>query len=126
MKTTVLAFVLACAVAVSAQDATQQPSQPPAGGAGAQQPAGQPSSATPEIKGPAEYNAYVGAIQQQDAPKKISALEAFHAADEERLDAMITPFQERMQQMNVMLNLISEQQLISDRTKAVAYRALGP
>lgn len=72
MKITVLAFVLACAVAVSAQDA-QQPSQPPAGGA-AQQPAGQ---AAPEIKDPAEYNAYVGAIQQKDPNAKISALEAF-------------------------------------------------
>lgn len=77
MKTTVLAFVLACAVAVGAQDATQQPSQPPAGGAAAQQPAGQSSAAAPEIKDPAEYNAYVGAIQQQDNNAKISALEAF-------------------------------------------------
>ena len=32
------------------------------------------------------------------------------------------PFNERMQQMNVLLNQISEQQLISDRTKQVAYR----
>ena len=52
-----------------------------------------------------------------------SAMEAFRAADQERLDTMILPFQERMQQMNVMLNQISEQQLISDRTKAIAYRA---
>ena len=32
------------------------------------------------------------------------------------------PFNERMQQMSVLLNQISEQQLISDRTKQVAYR----
>ena len=33
-----------------------------------------------------------------------------------------SPFNERMQQMSVLLNTISEQQLISDRTKQVAYR----
>jgi hypothetical protein len=75
MKTTVLAFVLACALIASAQDATQQPAQP--AGGGAQQPAGQSSQAAPEIKDPAEYNAYVSAIQQQDPNAKISALEAF-------------------------------------------------
>jgi hypothetical protein len=52
-----------------------------------------------------------------------SAIQAFHVSDQERLEGMILPFQERMQQMNVMLNLMSEQQLISDRTKAIAYRA---
>lgn len=34
----------------------------------------------------------------------------------------VGPFNERMQQMSVMLNTITEQQLISDRTKQVAYR----
>jgi tetratricopeptide (TPR) repeat protein len=78
MKTTVLALMLAMAVGASAQGGTQQtqPAAPPAG----QQPAaqsGQSSQAAPEIKDPAEYNAYVGAIQQQDPNAKISALEAF-------------------------------------------------
>jgi tetratricopeptide (TPR) repeat protein len=68
MKTIVLAFVLASTLAVSAQEANQQPSQP-AGGSS--------QASGPTIKDPAEYNAYVGAIQQQDPHAKISALEAF-------------------------------------------------
>ncbi|HKW17161.1 MAG TPA: hypothetical protein VJO35_06620 [Terriglobales bacterium] len=80
MKTTVLAFVLASALMVSAQDATQQQTQPAAPAAGGQQAAGQPgqsSQAAPEIKDPAEYNAYVGAVQQKDPNAKTSAFEAF-------------------------------------------------
>src|SRR3954453_23387419 len=86
MKTTVLAFVLVTALAAGAQDATPQqthPAAPPASGQqpaaqqpGAQQQGGQ-SSAAPEIKDPAEYNAYISAIQQKDANAKVSALEAF-------------------------------------------------
>jgi hypothetical protein len=38
------------------------------------------------------------------------------------IDDLAGPFNERMQQMSVLLNQISEQQLISDRTKQVAYR----
>jgi len=83
MKTTVLAFVLAVTMSVAAgppafsedQAAAQQPQTPAPGGA-AQQPA-QSGQAAPEIKDPAEYNAYVGAIQQQDPTAKVSALEAF-------------------------------------------------
>lgn len=80
MKTTVLAFVLATALAAGAQDATPQQTQPAAPAAPAaagQQPSGQPPAAAPEIKDPAEYNAYLGAYQQKDPSAKISALEAF-------------------------------------------------
>lgn len=86
MKTTVLAFVLVTALAAGAQTATPQQPQPPTPPAGGQptpgqQPAGQQpaaqSSAAPEIKDPAEYNAYLGAYQQKDPSAKISALEAF-------------------------------------------------
>lgn len=78
MKTTVLAFVLVTALAAGAQDATPQQTQPAAPPAAGQQPAGQQSSAAaPEIKDPAEYNAYIGAIQQKDPNSKVSALEAF-------------------------------------------------
>jgi hypothetical protein len=74
MKTSVLAILLACASAAAAQSATQPPqTQPPAQGAAG---AGQ-SEQAPTIKDPAEYNAYVGAVQQQDPNAKISALEAF-------------------------------------------------
>jgi hypothetical protein len=86
MKTTVLAFVLVTALAAGAQDATPQQTQPAAPPASGQQPAAQQpgaqqqggqSSAAPEIKDPAEYNAYISAIQQKDANAKVSALEAF-------------------------------------------------
>jgi tetratricopeptide (TPR) repeat protein len=71
MKTSVLAIVLAWAVAAGAQGTTQPQTQPGAGGA--------PGSAdqAPTIKDPAEYNAYVNAVQQADANGKVSALEAF-------------------------------------------------
>lgn len=75
MKTTVLAFVLASALVAGAQNASQQQPAPPAGGG--QQAAAQSSQAAPEIKDPAEYNAYIGAFNQKDPNAKISGLEAF-------------------------------------------------
>jgi hypothetical protein len=73
MKTSVLAVVLASALAAGAQQPAPQ-TPPPATGAQAQS---APSQAAPEIKDPAEYNAYVAAIQQTDPNGKISNLEAF-------------------------------------------------
>lgn len=70
MKTSVLAIVLACALAAGAQVGSQGQSQPAA-------PGQQAAPAGPEIKDPAEYNAYVNAVQQQNPTSKISALEAF-------------------------------------------------
>ena len=67
MKRILLTVVLGIAVGAGAQDAAQ-PAQ------------GQPAasqSAAPVIKDPAEYNAYVSAVQQTDANAKISGLEAF-------------------------------------------------
>jgi hypothetical protein len=40
----------------------------------------------------------------------------------ERQDKYVETFNERMEQISVMLNMISEQQLLSDRAKSVAYR----
>lgn len=73
MKTIVLAILLAWAMAASAQGTAQPQTQPGASGAPA---AGQGEQA-PTIKDPAEYNAYVNAVQQQDPNGKVSALEAF-------------------------------------------------
>jgi hypothetical protein len=78
MKNSLLAIVLATTGIVSGQAAAQsQPAATPqpaqAGQAGAP---GQPPQKK-EIKDPAEYNAYVSAIQQQDPNAKISGLEAF-------------------------------------------------
>ncbi len=64
MKTSVLAIVLALPLMATAQTAAQPQGQPAA-------------SQGPVIKDPAEYNAYMAAIQQQDANAKISGLEAF-------------------------------------------------
>src|SRR5580704_7937054 len=73
MKKIVLALLLVAAVTAVAQTAPA-PAQP----APQQNPA--PAPAAPqkkEIKDPAEYNAYVGAVQQTDAAAKVSGLEAF-------------------------------------------------
>ena len=92
MKTSLVAVVLAVTAMVVGPDAAaqsqtqpaatqQQPQQSqaqPAQPATAQQPAQQPPpQQKKEIKDPAEYNAYVGAVQQADAAAKISGLEAF-------------------------------------------------
>jgi hypothetical protein len=65
---TFLVFALAgAAVPPAAAQAAAQPA--------AQQPAAQP--AKPQIKDPAEYNAYVSAVQQSDPAAKAQAIEAF-------------------------------------------------
>lgn len=76
MKKILLSVVLGVTVvavgqnpAPPAQGQSATPSAP-----GAQQPA---ASQAPVIKDPAEYNAYVAAVQQKDANAKISGLEAF-------------------------------------------------
>ncbi len=66
MKTSLIAVVLSLACLAAAQ-------QPATSGA----PAQGSSTQGPVIKDPAEYNAYVGAVQQQDPNAKISGLEAF-------------------------------------------------
>ncbi len=75
MKTSLAVVALSFAGAAFAQ---QQPAAQPQTPA-ASQPAAQPAAPQQkkEIKDPAEYNAYVGAIQQADPAAKISGLEAF-------------------------------------------------
>jgi len=78
MKKILVTVVLGVAVVAVGQN-TAQPAQgqsaTPAAGQAAAPAAGQ--SAAPVIKDPAEYNAYVAAIQQKDPAAKISGLEAF-------------------------------------------------
>jgi tetratricopeptide (TPR) repeat protein len=70
MKKIVLAILLACLTVAATQVSTQaQAAQNPPAGSGGEQNA-------PTVSGP-EYNAYMGAIQQQDPTAKASALEAF-------------------------------------------------
>src|SRR6185295_7427002 len=45
-----------------------------------------------------------------------------HDATCKQLEEVFTPLNERVEQLSVMLNLISEQQLLSDRAKSVAFR----
>ncbi len=87
MKKIVLAMLLVAAVTAVAQTApATAPQQSPAPATAAPQQTAAPATTAPkpaaapqkkEIKDPAEYNAYVGAVQQQDPAAKVSGLEAF-------------------------------------------------
>jgi tetratricopeptide (TPR) repeat protein len=82
MNKILVMIVLGWAVAMAAHDAAQAQAQPQAQPAAPQpqaQPQAQPAAPQQkkEIKDPAEYNAYVGAVQQQDPNAKVSGLEAF-------------------------------------------------
>lgn len=49
-------------------------------------------------------------------------LNANRQCNEDQIRAALTPINERLEQYSVMLNTISEQQLLSDRAKSVAFR----
>src|SRR2546430_2613396 len=79
MKTIFVALMLG-AVAFGQQPTapqSQAPGQPAASQAQPQQPGQAQPQQKKEIKDPAEYTAYLGAVQQQDVNAKISGLEAF-------------------------------------------------
>ena len=111
MKKSVLAIVLVLATLAVAQNAgPQQPAQP-AAAPQAQQPAQAAAAPAPqkkEIKDPAEYNAYVGAVQQQDPNAKISGLEAFlvqypnSVMKEDALELLMTTYQQAGNQAKVI------------------------
>jgi hypothetical protein len=75
MKKSLVTLLLAFAIGAAAQTTDQQQT-PAAGGQSEQQPAQQQSGQV-TIKNPAEYNAYVTALQQTDPAAKAQALEAF-------------------------------------------------
>src|SRR5579863_2915372 len=92
MKKTLLTVVLGVAVMAAAQNPAQPATPPAQGQAPAPAPGQAPAQTTapgqaaapaaapaqaPVIKDPAEYNAYVQAVQQKDNNAKISGLEAF-------------------------------------------------
>lgn len=93
MNKILLTAVLGLAVAAVGQEASQQPAQPAA-------PAAPAAQQKKEIKDPAEYNAYVGAVQQQDPAAKISGLEAFltqypnSVMKEDALEALMGTYQQ--------------------------------
>ena len=80
MKKILLTVVLGVTVGAVAQTATPpaqgQSAAPPAQGQAAAAPA-PAQAAAPVIKDPAEYNAYVAAVQSKDPAAEISGLEAF-------------------------------------------------
>jgi hypothetical protein len=108
MKKTLVTIVLLLAgMAVSqtnpqqqAQPQTQPPAGQPAAGQTGTGQAGAPQQQKKEIKNPAEYNAYVGAIQQTDPAAKISGLEAFlqqypqSVMKEDALEALMIAYQQ--------------------------------
>jgi tetratricopeptide (TPR) repeat protein len=100
MKKSLVAIVLAGVSWLAAQTAPQPPAQ-------AQAPAA-PQQQKKEIKDPAEYNAYVGAVQQTDAAAKISGLEAFLAqypnsvVKEDALDVLMTTYNQSGNQAKVV------------------------
>src|SRR5215472_4691454 len=79
MKKTLLSVALMFAGAASGLPVAiaQTPAQPAPQTSPAPQASPAPQQQKKEIKDPAEYNAYVGAVQQQDPAAKISGLEAF-------------------------------------------------
>ncbi|MGA8540433.1 MAG: hypothetical protein WB566_13095 [Terriglobales bacterium] len=96
MKKIFIAMLLVAAVTAVAQT-------PPAPAAPAQAPAA-PAQQKKEIKDPAEYNAYVGAVQQTDPAAKVSGLEAFtmqypHSVmKEDALEALMSAYQQLLSQ----------------------------
>jgi tetratricopeptide (TPR) repeat protein len=105
MKTSLVAIVLVFAgLASGQQTAAPSPAQP----AASPQAAPQAQPQKKEIKDPAEYNAYVGAVQQQDAGAKVSGLEAFLAQypnsvmKEDALEVLMGAYQQAGNQAKVM------------------------
>lgn len=104
MKTSLLAIVLTFAGFASGQQTdAQAPAQPAAAPAAPQAP-----PQKKEIKDPAEYNAYVSAVQQADAAAKISGTEAFLAQypnsvmKEDALEVLMGAYQQSGNQAKVM------------------------
>ncbi len=105
MKTSLVAIVLTFAgIASGQQTAAPSPAQP----AASPQAAPQAQPQKKEIKDPAEYNAYVGAVQQQDAGAKVSGLEAFLAQypnsvmKEDALEVLMGAYQQAGNQAKVI------------------------
>src|SRR5437764_12251341 len=87
-KNRLVAIVMSLSANAVCQTTSQQSKAKPAGSqpAATQQPGTAPAAGQPgapaqpqkkEIKDPAEYNAYVSAVQQKDPAAQISGLEAF-------------------------------------------------
>ena len=102
MKTSLVALLLMLANLASGQ-ATAPPAPQPQ-----TSPAPAPQAQKKEIKDPAEYNAYVGAVQQTDPAAKISGLEAFltqypnSVMKEDALELLMGTYQQANNQAKVI------------------------
>src|ERR1700732_1520934 len=114
MKISLVAIVITFAGIASGQQTTTQPQTQPAPAqtqstAPAQtQPAASQPQQKKEIKDPAEYNAYVGAVQQTDPNAKISGLEAVLAQypnsvmKEDGLELLMVAYEQANNQAKMM------------------------
>jgi len=107
MKTSLVAFVLAVAGFASGLQAAPQ-SQPAGAPQGTQAAAPAQPQTQKQIKDPAEYNAYISALKQQDASAKISGLEAFltqypnSVMKEDALELLMGTYQQAGNQAKVL------------------------
>jgi hypothetical protein len=109
---TVVLGMAATAAAHAAQPAQPQPQPTPA--VPAQTAASAPQG--PVIKDPAEYNAYMGAIQQKDAAAQISGLEAFmtqYPNSQMKLAVLQTLMQDYQQANNTAKTVETAQKLVA-------------
>lgn len=115
MKKLLVALVLTAAATAQTAAPQAQPTQPGQAQPAQAQPAqpaapqgGTPAPQKKEIKDPAEYNAYVGAVQQQDPTARISGLEAFltqypnSVMKEDALDLLMATYQQANNQAKVV------------------------
>ena len=124
MKKILVTVVLGAASMLSAQNpatpaqpAQGQPAQP-AQGEAAQSPTSSPAQAPPApvIKDPAEYNAYMGAIQQKDPAAQISGLEAYltqYPNSVMKIAALQTLMQDYQQTNNQAKTIETAQKLVA-------------
>jgi len=121
MKKILVTVVLGAASIVLAQNSASpaQPAQgqPPQGQA-AQSPTSSPAQAPPApvIKDPAEYNAYMGAIQQKDPAAQISGLEAYltqYPNSVMKIAALQTLMQDYQQTNNQAKTIETAQKLVA-------------
>ena len=119
--------------AQGAQPGTTQPgtAQPGAAQPGAAQAGGAPAQPAQkkEIKDPAEYNAYVGAVQQQNPAAKISGLEAFltqypnSVMKEDALELLMGSYQQAGNQQKMMETAQRLLQINPNNVRALALLA---
>ena len=121
LVTVVLGAAATAAVQTAAQPAQQQPAPAAQGQAAA------PAAQGPVIKDPAEYNAYMGAIQQKDPAAQISGLEAFLAQypnSQMKLAVLQTLMQDYQQTNNSAKTIDTAQKLVTADPNNVRAMAL--